>query len=169
MGTYGLLAEALRYPAPGRIEVLEAGLIEMPSGGIKKAFSVFVERIQGLTLGEWEELHTCTLDLNPPAAPYLGFQMWGESYKRGSFMAHLNYRIKELEIDTDGELPDHLIPVLRYLETASARGRNPSAELLEVLAPAVVKMHNVLRKSEPDNPYVYLFEAILQIPQTVQG
>jgi nitrate reductase delta subunit len=169
MGTYALLAEALRYPAPGRIETLEAGLMEMPGGRVKKAFSLFVERIQGLSLGEWEELHTRTLDLNPPVAPYLGFQMWGESYKRGNFMAHLNYQIKELGIDTDGELPDHLIPVLRYLEAASARGLGPSAELLEVLAPAVEKMRNVLRKSESDNAYVHLFEAILQIPQGVEG
>lgn len=169
MGTYRLLAEALRYPAPGRIEMLEAGLMEMPGDGVRRAFSAFVERIQGLSLGEWEELHTRTLDLNPPAAPYLGFQMWGESYKRGNFMAHLNYQIKEMEIDTDGELPDHLIPVLRYLEAASSRGATPSTELLEVLAPAVGKMRKVLRKSEPDNPYVYLFDAILQIPQMVQG
>jgi nitrate reductase delta subunit len=169
MGTYALLAEALRYPAPGRIEILEAGLMEMPGGGVKRAFSVFVEHIQQLSLGEWEELHTGTLDLNPPAAPYLGFQMWGESYKRGNFMAHLNYQIKEMEIDTDGELPDHLIPVLRYLEAASGRGTSPSPELLEILVPAVEKMRKVLRKSEPDNPYVYLFEAILQIPQAVQG
>ncbi|MEJ2353368.1 MAG: hypothetical protein P8Y03_26590 [Anaerolineales bacterium] len=169
MGTYALLAEALRYPAPGRIETLEAGLMEMPSGGAKKAFSAFVERIQGLSLGEWEELHTRTLDLNPPAAPYLGFQMWGESYKRGNFMAHLNYRIKEMEIETDGELPDHLIPVLRYLEAISERNATPSVELLEVLPPAVDRMRKVLRKSEPDNPYVYLFEAILQIPQLVHG
>jgi nitrate reductase delta subunit len=169
MGTYALLAEALRYPAPGRIEMLQAGLMEMPGGGAKKALSAFVERIQGLSLGEWEELHTRTLDLNPPAAPYLGFQMWGESYKRGNFMAHLNYQIKETGIHTDGELPDHLIPVLRYLEAASNRNAPPSTELLEVLAPAVEKMRKVLRKSEPDNPYVYLFEAILQSPQAVQG
>lgn len=169
MSTYSLLAEALRYPAAGRIEMLEAGLMEMPGGGVKKAFSVFMERIQQLSLGEWEELHTRTLDLNPPAAPYLGFQMWGESYKRGNFMAHLNYQIKKMEIDMDGELPDHLIPVLRYLEAASNRNATPSTELLEVLVPAVEKMRKVLRKSEPDNPYVYLFEAILQIPQVVQG
>ena len=56
MGTYALLAEALRYPAPGRIEMLQAGLMEMPGGGAKKALSAFVERIQGLSLGEWERV-----------------------------------------------------------------------------------------------------------------
>jgi nitrate reductase delta subunit len=169
MGAYALLAEALRYPAPGRIEVLEAGLMEMPGGGIKKAMSAFVERIQGLSLGEWEELYTHTLDLNPSAAPYLGFQMWGDSYKRGNFMAHLNHQIKQMGIDKDGELPDHLVPALRYLGAVSERDSAPSSELLEILAPAVKKMRKALRKSDPVNPYLYLFEAILQIPQVVQG
>ena len=34
-----------------------------------------------LPLGASEELHARTLDLNPPAAPYVGYQTWGESYR----------------------------------------------------------------------------------------
>ncbi len=163
MGTYTLLAEALRYPAPGRIESLEAGLMEMPKGSAKPAFSAFVERIQRLSLAEWEELHTHTLDLNPTVAPYVGYQNWGDSYKRGTFMAEMNRELQELGIEKEGDLPDHLIPILRYLDVISSGNSTlVDSELLEIFEPAVQKMRKILRKSEPDNPYIHLFDAILQ-------
>jgi nitrate reductase delta subunit len=157
MGTYALLAEALRYPAPGRIEILQAGAIEMSEGNLKKSFSAFIAGVQGLSLGEWEELHTRTLDLNPPAAPYLGYQMWGDSYQRGNFMASLNHAFQAEEIDQDGELPDHLIPILRYLDSVSS----PLPELVEVLESAVERMLAGLRKADTSNPYTHLLQTIL--------
>jgi nitrate reductase delta subunit len=51
-----------------------------------------------------------------------------------------------------------LLPVLNYLETSN----NPVPELIEVLQPAVTRMQMVLRKGQEDNPYVHLFEAVLQ-------
>lgn len=157
MGTYALLAEALRYPAPGRIEILQAGAMEMPEGADKATFNAFVIGVQDLTLGEWEELHTRTLDLNPPAAPYVGYQAWGDSYQRGALMATLNQTFRASEIDPDGELPDHLIPILRYLD-----GNPPLIpQLVEVLEPAVRRMLDGLRKTEASNPYTHLLETIL--------
>lgn len=158
MSTYVLLAEALRYPAPGRIEMLQSRAMEMPAGVVKKAFNAFVEEVQDLTLGEWEELHTRTLDLNPPAAPYVGYQAWGESYQRGNFMAKLNQTFQANEIDMDGELPDHLIPILRYLDLTS----QPLPEIVDVLEPAVQRMLSGLRQAEASNPYTHLLEAILR-------
>jgi len=158
MGAMGLLAEALRYPAPGRIEMLQAGMMELAAGPVKKHFGRFLEHVQDLSLGEWEELHTRTLDLNPPAAPYVGFQAWGESYKRGNFMALLNRALQALGVESEGELPDHLVPILRYLEATA----EPIPELVEVLKPALEKMTRELRKAEATNPYIHLLEAILE-------
>lgn len=165
MGVYALLAEALRYPAPGRIEILEAGLLELPDGMDKRAFSKFVQKVQGLSLAAWEELYTHTFDLNPTTAPYIAYQIWGDSYKRGAFMAKVNRELKTLNIEKDGELPDHLVPMLRYLDVIAARDSRPPAELTEIFEPGIEKMRKVLRKEEPGNPYLYLFEAVLQSPQ----
>jgi nitrate reductase delta subunit len=165
MGIYAILAEALRYPAPGRLETLETGLQEIPSGGAKRAFSTFVRHIQSLTLSEWEELYTRTLDLNPTTAPYIGFQIWGDSYKRGTFMARINQEMRTLGIDKDNDLPDHLVPLLRYLDAKVSSGSPASPDLNEIFRPAVQKMRKVLHKSEPDNPYLDLFDAILELPQ----
>ncbi len=90
------------------------------------------------------------------AAPYVGYQIWGESYKRGEFMAELSREMKEHQIDLEGELPDHLRPVLQYLTASSA----PLPELIEVLDQAVNAMHKALKKAEDNNPYLLLFNAI---------
>jgi nitrate reductase delta subunit len=156
MGTYGTLAESLRYPAPGRLAALERALAAMPAGPGKNAFAAFIRRIRPLSLGEWEELHTRTLDLTPLFAPYIGYQAWGESYARGNFMAAMNRALQDSAIELDGELPDHLVPALRYLEACP----QPIAALGEALRPAVEKMRAALQKSDPENPYLHLLEAV---------
>jgi nitrate reductase delta subunit len=153
---YVTLADAFAYPAPGRLEALKRGGAAMPKGAGKDAYAAFLSGIDRLPLGAWEELHTRTLDLNPPAAPYVGYQTWGESYQRGAFLAQMNRALAEADVDADGELPDHLAPTFRYLATVS----DPLPELLEVLGPAIGRMIEALRKAEPDNPYVSLLQAV---------
>ena len=133
MGTFNTLAEAFRYPAPGLADVLEANQADNAERQIQNSYAGFLRHISALSIEEWEELYTRTLDLSPAVAPYIGFQMWGEGYQRGSFMALLNHALRMEAVETEGELPDHLIPVLRYLDRAA----QPPAELLEVLKPAV--------------------------------
>ncbi len=164
MTPYELLAEAFCYPYPELLETLQTGLAAMPKGPARTAFSRFVNAIARLTPEAWEEVHTQTLDLSPAAAPYIGFQIWGENYQRGVFMAKMNRALYELDIDCAGELPDHLTPILRYLSAAPA----PLPALLENFEPAVQKMQTLLRQSSPKNPYLHLFEAALQAFQAVQ-
>jgi nitrate reductase delta subunit len=158
MGTFNILAEAFRYPAPGLLKILEANQAHIAERQIQTSYTSFLRQTKTLSLTEWEELYTRTLDLSPAVAPYIGFQMWGEGYQRGSFMALMNHAMQMEAIETEGELPDHLIPVLRYLEVAA----HPPAELLEALKPAVKRMRAVLHKADPDNPYNHLLQAVLQ-------
>jgi nitrate reductase delta subunit len=153
---YVTLADAFGYPAPGRLDALKRGLTAMPKGAGKDAYAAFLNGIGRLPLGAWEELHTRTLDLNPPAAPYVGYQTWGESYQRGAFMAKMNRALAEAGVEADGELPDHLAPSLRYL----AATVDPLPEMIEVLGPALQRMVATLSKAEPDNPYVSLLQAV---------
>ena len=150
-----LLAEAFCYPRPGLLEQLEAGLAESSKGPARSGLASFVKKIGALSLSEWEELATRTLDLSPAAAPYVGFQIWGESYQRGEFMAKLNRAMAELDIDPEGELPDHLVPILRYLAATD----QPIPELIENFETAVQRMIAILREKDKENPYVHVFEA----------
>ena len=157
MGTCAYLAELLRYPAPRRLESLQAGLSSVSEAPVRSLCAEFLRRVSGLSLGEWEELYTAALDMNPSVAPYLGYQTWGESYPRGEFLSKLNRELVLLEIDFDGELPDHLIPVLRYLEVSP----QPLRELLEIIEPALQRSAGVLRRADPKNPYNQVFDAVL--------
>ena len=161
MSVYSLLAEAFCYPRPGLLDRLETGLTSIEDSPVQSGLASFINKVKLLSLSEWEELSTNTLDLSPTIAPYVGYQIWGESYKRGEFMANLSRQMMEQEIDTEGELPDHLVPILRYLDAAD----DPLPELMENLGPAVQKMMTILKQKDRDNPYIDLMEAVLEIAQ----
>jgi len=156
MGVYAILADALCYPRPGRLIHLDQLTAKLLPGPIKTAYERFLNGIRPLTLGEWEELYTRTFDLNPPAAPYIGYQNWGDSYQRGSFLSMLNRAIETHRIDTEGELPDHLIPVLRLLDCLP----EPFPEVQEIMEKSTLRIRDGLVKADPHNPYGELLEAI---------
>lgn len=156
---YALLAQALSYPRPGLLDELKVGLAGLGKVPGRDGLAAFVKKIAALSVEEWEELATATLDLSPAAAPYVGFQVWGESYQRGAFMAQLNRAMAELDIDPGGELPDHLAPVLRYLAAAPV----PLAELPGHLHTAVERMMGILREKERSNPYLHVYDALLAV------
>ncbi|HAL17088.1 MAG TPA: hypothetical protein DCP32_10175 [Anaerolineaceae bacterium] len=68
----------------------------------------------------------------------------------------MNRAIAAHQVDSDGELPDHLIPVLRLVDALD----EPLDELIEVLSPAVDRIHAAMEKADPTNPYVNLMKAI---------
>jgi nitrate reductase delta subunit len=162
MNAYEALARGYCYPNPGHLAELVAAGEMIPAGTARRSFRRFTGLLAELSLSEWEELHTRTLDLSPLFAPYVGYVTWGESYQRGAFLASMNRAEAEAEIDPDGELPDHLDPVLRYI----GRVADPLPELLEVLAPSVDKMLMALKKAEPGNPYVHLLAATRRVVPT---
>ena len=120
-----------------------------------RLLQAFLAKIGRLSLAEWEVLYTETLDLSPSVAPYVGFQTWGESYQRGEFMARLSQVYRKIQVDQQGELPDHLLPVLNYLAVEA----QPITELVEVLESALERMRATLQKREPGNPYLDWFAA----------
>jgi nitrate reductase delta subunit len=159
MSIHALLAEAFCYPSPELLWLLESGLTEAGPGLGRSGLVAFIEKIKTLSLSEWEELCTRTLDLSPAAAPYVGFQIWGESYQRGEFMAKLSRAMFDLGVNTEGELPDHLVPILRYLDATD----QPIPELVENYENAVSRMTSILREKDKGNPYIHLFEAALKL------
>jgi len=162
MANLSFFAEALEYPAPGRLEALMESLNGLPESPGRPEYSAFLKALDRLTLAEWEELHTRTLDLNPEFAPYIGFQIWGDSYQRGNLMSHLNNAMQRERIDLGGELPDHLMPVIRYLDQTG----EPIQELGQVFEPALEKMIRKLKKQDANNPYLYLLQAVLNAYQS---
>ncbi len=169
MESFDAIALALRYPAPGSLDEVRTTWEALPGGGVRRSLLKFLAEMEKLDLAGWEELHTRTLDLAPIFAPYVGYITWGDSYQRGEFMAEMKRVQDHLGIDRDGELPDHLDPVARYLAAAN----NPHAQLLELFPAAIARMSKTLKEAEKDNPYRHVLrafeEAAGKLPTPVRG
>ncbi|MGK0617852.1 molecular chaperone TorD family protein [Meiothermus cerbereus] len=157
------LALAYQYPKPGSTKALWDELQDLPRSRAKNLLERFLKAISELKLAEREELYTRTLELTPLTAPYVGYAVYGEDYRRGRFMAELNAEYAALGIETAGEIPDHLIPILRYLAVAT----EPLPELLQLLEPALHQMMHTLKTLEPKNPYLLLLEATREAIQPI--
>ncbi len=150
-----VVALGFRYPTPFQLGELEEAVATHLQGTVRSRMDDFVGEVSQLELGEWEELHTATLDLSPKFVPYLGHVAWGENYRRGEFMADLKRDMERCGVGLLGELPDHIEPVLRYLSATS----KPLPDLLEIAAESVATMRSVLVKADRHNPYRHLLSA----------
>jgi len=164
-----VVALGYRYPSPSALEQLDDAVRNEQHAEVRKPMMQFVAGVAQLTLGEWEELHTATVDLSAPFVPYVGHVVWGENYRRGEFMADLKAAMEAAGVDLAGELPDHIEPVLRYLAVAE----QPMADLASVLPDAVTEMEQTLHNAQPDNPYCHLLAATVACaanrPVTIGG
>ncbi len=123
-------------------------------------FHSFVEQASPARL---EELYTGTFDLQAACYPYVGYHLFGDSYKRGMFMAQLNAGYRERGFSAGSELPDHVAVVLRFLATAP--GDEFSQALLhEGLIPALDTMARAF-DDQSDNPYAGVIRALLLVLQ----
>lgn len=149
-----LLAEAFLYPDAHRARRLAQPARGLPASS-RTSWTRFAEAVGRLEHSAWEELYTRTLDLNPVAAPYVGYQLYGEDYRRGAFMADMARELERLGVATDDELSDHLAPVLRYL----ARCEPPTEALIEQTREALKIMARQLGTIDRTNPYRHLVRA----------
>lgn len=160
-----IMGEALRYPSPGSLDTLRRRLAEVDQESVRADLSAFLGEIERLSLEKWEELYVRSFDLDPDAAPYLGWHVWPDEQRRAQLLLEMARRLCESGVDLEGELPDHLVPVLRYLarrpEAPEQRTILPGAEtplLDQALKPALHAITGRLRSQTPPNPYVHLLE-----------
>lgn len=66
-------------------------------------------------LAYWRQVYTDAFDLDPLFKIYIGYHLFGETYKRSHFLVKLNEHYCAHEYDCRPELPDHLAVALRFL------------------------------------------------------
>jgi len=179
-----LFADILEYPTPdlaGQAKACADLLLAVNSeaAALLDRFRAFVE---GASLSYLEELYTSTFDLQVVCYPYVGYHLFGESYKRGAFLARLNEGYRARGFSAGNELPDHLPVVLRFLALgeegeASVSSAEPFTQTLvrEGVIPAVKKMTQAFgdtcterSRSNGDNPYGQVLQALLLVLQEEQ-
>ena len=124
----------------------------------------FYHTTEQRSLEQMQELYTITFDMQPVCYPYIGYQLFGESYKRGAFMAQLNEAYHESGYSIRKELPDHIAVVLHFLglDTVKREDDFGQALLSEGLVPALKKMNEALGR-QVENPYAGVVSALLLV------
>lgn len=156
------LADLLDYPSPQVHQQAKACLDELQTyPEAVQAMQVFQRGIETLSPERMQELYTVTFDMQPLCYPYIGYHLFGESYKRGAFMAQLNETYHAHDFCPQQELPDHLPVALRYLGLEPARREDEFGRtlIIEGLLPALAKMRQVLNQ-HTENPYASLLAAL---------
>lgn len=161
---FDLFADLLEYPTFSTS--LKAGLCyEQLCQSHSEAGTLlesFYREIETRTLEQMQESYTTTFDMQPVCYPYVGYQLFGESYKRGSFMAQLNEAYDSSGFSAGNELPDHISIILRFLGLDIAKRENEfgATLLCEGLIPALKKMDEILKRQD-GNPYRDVVAALL--------
>lgn len=160
---FDLFADLLEYPEPAVLQksALCVQQLQATDPDAAQIFEAFQSGIEQRTLQQLEELYTRVFDMQPLCYPYVGYHLFGESYKRGAFMAHLNEAYRLCGFPVEKELPDHISVVLRFLALDATKRTDDfgRALLYEGLMPALDKMTVALKK-HVDNPYAELVAAL---------
>jgi nitrate reductase assembly molybdenum cofactor insertion protein NarJ len=152
-------ADVLSYPH-GSIDA-EVGLCEELARGDSEEAADLLRRFgdyaAAASLGELQEAYTLAFDLDslsesePTCYPYVGHHLFEENHKRSAFILGLLERYREQGFASDtGDLPDHLVIVLRFL--ARCDDDELVAETIdEALLPALARMLGTVGSDEPVN------------------
>ena len=154
------VGELLEYP-DGSLRAKAADLADCVGwyGAIwEDLVEAFALHVSLTPLEELEETYTKAFDMNPSCTLEIGWHLFGETYKRGSFLANLRPALRDHGLEEAGKLPDHLallLPLMGRLPKAEAEGLGRDCVL-----PALEKLRP---KLEGGAPYDTLLEAIEMI------
>ena len=173
---YDLFADLLQYPTLATS--LKAGhcyeRLQQSQPDAAPLLESFYHAMDQRSLQQMQELYTVIFDVQPVCYPYLGYQLFGESYKRGAFMAQLNEAYHAAGYSAEHELPDHIAVVLHFigLDSANRQGDFCQSLLNEGVIPALEKMLKTFGE-QSENPDFGLLTALqsflVQIPEKELG
>lgn len=165
-GALPLLAEVLAYPGPDLVVVAERCRAALAPAYPAAAAGVeaFLDWAAGADPSEREELYTRTFDLHPPHCLEVGYQLFGESYKRGAFLVKVGAAVQALGVERGSDLSDHLAVLLRLLPRLEP---GPARDLVdEAVLPALARVVAAFAGTgEAQLPYRRLLEGTLAVLQ----
>ena len=155
---YRLFADLLDYPGPALARQAQQAVAAMGTGQAAALLRGFCDLTEEASPAQMEELYTNTFDVQAACYPYVGYHLFGDSYKRGMFMAQLNAGYREKGFSAGNELPDHVAVILRFLATAPD-DEFGHALLHDGLIPALDTMAGAFH-DQSDNPYCGVIRAL---------
>ena len=139
---YGMLSDMFYYPEnegyKTKIKEIHAYLLNvLPEAA--EAMQPFMDFMKISSFQEIQELFLRSFDLQAITTLDIGFVLFGEDYKRGRLLVHLNEEHRNAGNDCHSELSDHLPNILNLLgKMKDVATRNEIATRL--VMPAIEKM-----------------------------
>lgn len=186
--TYIAFAELFRYPENGISEQANRCYQNLTENfpEIAETLVPFVTYLENISEDKQQELFTKTFDVQPICYLDLGYVIFGEDYKRGAFLMHMQQEQEKTGRLCAPELPDHLFHVLHLLT------EHPDKDFVDelvakILIPGIKKMifefdtarvdlklkvikklHKAIIQEELNNGNVYqfAFRSLLQVLET---
>ncbi|MBL7889788.1 MAG: hypothetical protein JNL24_09555 [Bacteroidia bacterium] len=138
---YQQLSELFKYPDSGFLEKMDRceQLMKEHYSNAASEFSVFSSYMKNATIDEREEIYTKTFDVQPICYLDLGYVIFGEDYKRGAFLLHMQTEQKKLNNDCGSDLPDNIANVFTLI--SKSNDTDFISELVsDIIIPAVKKI-----------------------------
>jgi len=120
--TLELVAACLEYPC-AETPVLARRAAERTAGdhiALARALWDLAVWLERAPLGEAEERYTALFDLDPVCTLHVGYQVFGDTYPRGAFIANMARELRQAGVGRGSDLPDFLPVVLRLLAVTGA-------------------------------------------------
>ena len=140
-------------------------VLEQESVMLRSAAAAFRQFLEATEPTKREELYTSVFDINPTCTMELGWHLYGEDYKRGSFLVDMRRTMQMVGVEESAELPDHLTHALRVL------GRLPTPKDIqfatEYVQPALAKM--LEGYTDEASPWQPLLHAVLHTLEARYG
>ncbi len=150
---FQLFSELLDYPRAGLAgPAAESAALAEPrseeAAQLLREFAAFAERTSPARM---EEIYTGVFELDATCHPYVGYHLFGESYKRSVLLLGLKERYRLYDVQCGVELEDHLAMMLRFL--AASDEPEQTREVMQVaILPALRKMIKGNPDEEPPEP-----------------
>ncbi len=164
----GYFGGILDYPGDQTLEQLrlaeEGASADFPQAA--ELLSGFRERVEELSVEGLEEVYTAIFDLNATCHPYIGYQLFGETYKRSVFLVECKEHYREHGFTApEPELPDRLSIMLHFVSECD----DPAVvdDIIDYgFVPSLAKMTKTKEPSVKDialpeeNPYASVLRAL---------
>ncbi len=161
MELYNLLSQVADYPRENYKDLLNATINESKDYSSEAAVSLekFKKYTDERDVNDLEEIYTRTFDIKGQCCLDLGYVLFGEDYKRGDFLVHIQRMQRENNVDTGIELPDHLTNILKLLVVVDEENKKKLVE--KIVMPAIAKMlENFPVESNPNSFYSHVLKAV---------
>lgn len=174
----GHIGGVLDYPDANTFEELRLAE-ECADGEFPRAAELlkdFRVAVQDMSAERLEEVYTVIFDLNATCHPYVGYQLFGETYKRSTFLVECKETYREHGfVAPEPELPDRLSIMLHFVSECD----DPDVvdDIVDYgFVPSLAKMTKTKEpsikdaKQREENPYADVLRALQvvlgQEPQT---